>query len=120
MATIGLATLHVVWLSSYEQVSDHDTRTELDSHTDTTAVDTSTALVIHDYEQPVHVHGYTGEVSPDENCRIVSAMVAYDHPETGDTIMLVFNQAILMDKLPTNLVSPMQASELMTSQCPWI
>ena len=112
MATIGLATLCLAQLGSYAQVSDHDTRTALDSHTDTTAVGTSMALVIHDYEQPIHVHGYTGEVSPDENCHIVSAMVAYDNPETGDTFMLVFNQAILIDKLPTNLVSPMQLCDV--------
>ena len=78
MATIGLAALHVAWLSSYT----------------------------------LHVHGYTGEISPDENCHIVSAMVAYDHPETGDTFMLVFNQAILINKLPTNLVSPMQLHDV--------
>ena len=52
MATIGLAALHVVQLSSYAQVSDHDIITELNSHADTTAVGTSTASVIHDYEQP--------------------------------------------------------------------
>ena len=96
----------------YAQVSDHDTRTELDSHADTTAVGTHTSLVIHDYEQPIHVHGYTGEVLPDENCHIGSAVVAYDHPETGDTFMLAFNQAILIDKLPTNLVSPMQLRDV--------
>ena len=112
MATIGLATLHVAWLSSYVQVSDHDTGTALNSHADTTDVGTSTALVIHDYEQPIHVHGYTGEVLPDENCHVVSAVVAYDHPETGDTFMLAFNQAILINKLPTNLVSPMQLHDV--------
>ena len=69
-------------------------------------------VLIHDYEQPIHVHGYTGEVSPDENCCIVSAVVAYDHPETGGTFMLVFNQAILINKLPTNLVSPMQLHDV--------
>ena len=88
------------------------TKTKLDSHADTTAVGTSTALVIHDYEQPVCVHRYTGEILPDENCRIVSAVVAYDHPETGHTFMLVLNQAILIDKLPTNLVSPMQLHDV--------
>ena len=39
-------------------------------------------------------------------------MVAYDHPETGDTFMLAFNQAILIDKLPTNLVSHMQLHDV--------
>ena len=85
-------------LGSYAQVSDNDTRTELNSHADTTAAGTSMVLVIHDYEQPVCEHGYTGEVLPDENCCIVSAVAAYDHPETGDTFMLVFNQAILIDR----------------------
>ena len=112
MATIGLAALHVVQLSSYTQVSDHDIRTKLDSHADMTAVGTSMALVIHDYEQPLHEHGYTGEILPDENCHIVSAVVANDHPETGDTFMLVFNHTILIDKLPTNLVSPMQLHDV--------
>ena len=39
-------------------------------------------------------------------------MVAYDHPETGDTFLLVFNQAILIDKLPTKIVSPMQLCDV--------
>ena len=124
MAAIGLAALCVVQLGSYTQVSDHDTRTKLDSHGDTTAVGASMALVIHDYEQPVHVYGYTGEILPDDNCHIVSAMVAYDHPETEDTFMLVFNQAILIDNYPPNLCHlwscMMWASKLMTSQSLWL
>ena len=82
------------------------------THADTTDVGTSMALVIHDYEQPICAHGYTGESLPDENCHIVSAVVADDHPETGDTFMLVFNQAVFIDKLPTNLVSPMQLCDV--------
>ena len=39
-------------------------------------------------------------------------MVSYDHPETGDTFMLVFNQAILIDRLRTNLGSPMQLHDV--------
>ena len=109
---------------SYTQVSDQDTRTQLNSHTDATAVGISMALVIHDYEQPVCVHRYTGEILPEENCCIVPAMVAYNHPETGDTFMLLFNQAILINKLPTNLVSPMQlhdvGTQVMMSQSPWL
>ena len=98
MATIGLPALHVAWLGSYAQVSDHDTRTKLYSYADSTDVGTSMALVIHDYGQPIHVHGYTGEMLPGGNCYIVSAMVASDHPETGDTFILVFNQANPIDK----------------------
>ena len=106
--------LHVVWLSSYTQVSVNDTRsrTELNSHGDTTAVGSSSTLVLCDYKQPVCVHGYTTDVASNDNCCIVSAVVAYDHPETGDTYMLVFNQTILIDHLPTTLVSPMQLQDI--------
>ena len=45
------------WLSSYTHVSVKDTRTKLDSHTDTTAMGSSTTFVLHDYKQPVCVHG---------------------------------------------------------------
>ena len=56
MVHLHLSVLHVAWLSSYAQVSVNDTRTELDSNADTTAMGSSTALFLHDYEQPVHIH----------------------------------------------------------------
>ena len=58
-----LVALHVAQFSSYTQVSVNDTRTKHDSHADTTAVGSSTALVHHDYKQPVHVHVYTTDVA---------------------------------------------------------
>ena len=83
-------------------------RTELDSHADTSVVGKELALLIHDYDTPVCVHGYTEEVAHSSNCRIISAVIAYDHPETGDVYMLVIHQAILIPEMENNLLCPMQ------------
>ena len=85
-----------------------DQRTELDSHADTSVVGKESALLIHDYETPVHVHGYTEEVGRSFNCCVVSAVIAYDHPEMGDVYMLVIHQAILIPEMQNNLLCPMQ------------
>ena len=83
-------------------------RTELDSHADISVVGRDTALLIHDYKTPVRVQGYNGDVGERSNCRIVSAVVAYDHPASGDVYMLVIHQAILIPNMPHNLLCPMQ------------
>ena len=85
-----------------------DQRTELDSHADTSVVGKESVLLIHDYETPVDVHGYTEEVGHISNCRIISAVIAYDHPEMGDMYMLVIHQAILIPEMQNNLLCPMQ------------
>ena len=83
-------------------------RTELDSHADTCVVGHDTALLIHDYESLVRVQGYNEDVGEWSNCRIVSAVVAYNHPATGEVYMLVIHQAILIPGMPNNLLCPMQ------------
>lgn len=85
-----------------------DVRMELDSHADTCVVGKDTALIIQDFERPVQVHGYLGDVGKARNCKTVSAVVAYDHPETGETFFLVIHQAILIDKMKKILLCPMQ------------
>jgi hypothetical protein len=82
-------------------------RTELDSHADTCCVSDKTALVIHDFDQPVNVHSYSDLIGT-LRCKTVSAVLWYDHPETGDTYMLVIHQAVLIPKLKANLLCPMQ------------
>ena len=82
-------------------------RSELDSHADTCVVGQETALLINDFERPVNVHGYNETIGA-ERCKTVSAVVAYDHPGTGDTYMLTIHQAILIPGLKTNLLSTMQ------------
>ena len=52
-------------------------------------VGTKTDLLIHDYDRPVQVHGYEEGVGETEACRTVSAVIPYDHPESGYTYMLL-------------------------------
>ena len=35
-------------------------------------------------------------------------MIAYDHPESGDTYMLVLNQEIIIPQMEKNLLCPLQ------------
>ena len=67
-----------------------------------------TALLIHDYDRPVQVHGYDEGVGEIEACWTVSTVIAYDHPESGDTYMLVLHQAILIPQMENNLLCPLQ------------
>jgi hypothetical protein len=67
-----------------------------------------TALVIHDFEQPVRVFGYDEAIGQAMNFKTVSAIIAYDQPETGEKYMLTIHQAILIPQMKANLLSPMQ------------
>ena len=83
-------------------------QSELDSHADTCVVGAETVLEIHDYGRPVRVLGYDLCSSQNNDCRTVTAVIAYDHPETGETFMLVINQAILILCMKANLLGMMQ------------
>ena len=81
--------------------------TELDSHADTSVVGCN-ALILQDYDRPVHVTGYDAKNMGSRVYRTVSAAIAYDDPKTGDTVILVIHQAILIPQLKHNLLCPMQ------------
>jgi len=87
--------------------NDH-VRCELDSHADTGVVGDSTALVINDYERPTRVFGYDGTTGENGLCKVVSAVVAYDHPADGQTYMLTIHQAILIPRMTAILLCPNQ------------
>ena len=82
-------------------------QTELDSHADTCVVGRN-ALIIHDYERTVSVNGFTKSLGTVNDKKIVSAVVAYDLPENGRTLMLVIHQAIHIEDKDDNLLCPMQ------------
>lgn len=88
-----------------------ETRTEIDSHADTCVVCKETALIFHDYETQVRVHGYKQSLGA-AVCRTVSAAVAYDHPSDGSTYFLIVHQAIEIPNMKTNLLSPMQLRDI--------
>ena len=83
-------------------------QSELDSHADTCVVGNDTALITHDFERPVRVLGYNESAGKPITAKTVTAVVAYDHPETGEIYMLIIHQAILVNAMKHNLLSPMQ------------
>lgn len=79
---------------------------ELDTHADTTVLGRH-CLVIQDFNRPVDVSGWDSALGTVE-CPTVTGVVAYDHPTTGQTFMLVFNQAIYAEAVENHLICPMQ------------
>ena len=80
--------------------------TDIDNHADTCVVG-SNALILHVHNRPVHVTGYDDTLES-KVYETVSAALAYDDPKTGNTAILVVNQAISMPQLKHNLLCPMQ------------
>jgi hypothetical protein len=107
MTKIKIAPIRTTKIGTLSTGSLVEIRTELDSHADNSVVGNDTALMIHDFERPVNVHGYNDKIGH-ARCKTISAVLAYDHPTTGDTFMLVIHQAILIPSLKANLLSPMQ------------
>jgi hypothetical protein len=51
------------------------------------------ALIVHDFERPVNVTGFDKKVA-NIKAMTVTAVVAYDDPVSGETILLIINQVI--------------------------
>ena len=82
-------------------------RTDLDSHADQCVVG-SNSLVTHDYDRPIAIQGYDPSGSTTDSLKTVSAALAYNSPDTGETLILVVHQVIHLPSLPHNLLLPMQ------------
>ncbi len=83
-----------------------ETSLELDSHTDTCVLGRD-ALILLDYNRPVHVEGYDPSLGT-KTYATVSGVLAYDDPVTGKVYHLVINQAINIPHLDHHLLCPMQ------------
>ena len=110
LAPLSFRRVQFVPLQSIGAVIVNETRTDLDSHADTCVVSEETALVIHDFDKPVEVYGYDHKVGHNR-AKTVSAVIAYDHPATGDTYYLILHQALLLP-VPTNLLCPLQLRDI--------
>ena len=88
-------------------VEDEDTRTELDSHAEACVVGKH-ALIFHDFDRPVNVTTYDPKGPTAKSMRTVSAALAYDDPETGETLILIVHQAISIPHMEHNLMSTFQ------------
>ena len=82
-----------------------ETSLELDSHADTTVLG-GDALIFQNYDRPVEVLGYDPAMGA-RTYQTVSGALAFDHPMTGQTYLLVFHQAISMPHLDHHLLRPM-------------
>jgi hypothetical protein len=85
-----------------------ETTLELDSHADTCVLGWD-ALIIQDYNRPVEVYGCDQNLGS-KTYQMVSGVVAYDDPHTGEVFHLIINQAIHIPHLDHHLLCPMQCS----------
>jgi hypothetical protein len=79
---------------------------ELDTHADTTVLGKN-CLLIQGFGKAVSVSGWNASAGSTE-CPTVSGVVAYNHPHTGVTYMLIWHQAIYLDMMDNHLICPMQ------------
>ena len=86
-----------------------DGNNEIDNHADTICVGANW-IPLHYTGQVVDVGAYLPSYAPEPNIPIATAATAYDHPVTGDTFVLVVNQALYFgDKMGhTSLLNPNQ------------
>jgi hypothetical protein len=94
---------------------------ELDSHADT-IVCGSNCIIMHYTGKECDVSPYTDAYEAIKSVPIVQAATAYDNPETGETSILVLNEAIWMGgKMDHTLVNPNQlrAFELTVQDNPY-
>ena len=84
-----------------------ESRTDLDSHADQCAIDRN-ALLVHNFDRPINVSGYNPNGPLAKDLRTVAAALAYDDAVTGQTVILIVNQAIYIPDLTHNLLSTMQ------------
>jgi hypothetical protein len=92
------------------KTSDHilHCRAELDSHADTCGVN-HIALVLETYGQVAEVSGFSDSMKPLQDIPIVKAAVAFDNLETGETVVVIINQALYFgDQLQHILLNPNQ------------
>ena len=81
---------------------------ELDSHTNTCGVN-EVARILEYPGQVAEVSGFANSLEPLKNVPVVKAAVAIDNPETGDSAVLVINQALYFgDQLDNVLLNPNQ------------
>ena len=80
-----MATVRIYNVATSSLNEEHST--ELDSHADTCVVDKN-CLVTDTYDKTVSVTGYDPKLGTMRGLKIVSAALAYDNPNNGDTIIL--------------------------------
>jgi hypothetical protein len=82
---------------------------ELDTHADTSLAGANCKVIAYT-EQMVEVSPYHPKDEGIKNVPIVQAGTAYDHPESGESYILILNQALYLgDQFPIMFLNPNQA-----------
>ena len=77
-------------------------------------------MILYEWNRKVTVSGFLSELGELTDTSIVTAMIAYDEPDTGTAHMLVIHQALYFPTLDHNLLCPMQMrySGVTVNDCP--
>lgn len=95
-------------MKQQESITDLSCRAELDTHADTCGVN-NVARVLSYTRKTAHVSPFTPELSQMRDVPIVKAALAYDDSITGETFVIIVNQALYFgDSLPHILLNPNQ------------
>jgi hypothetical protein len=105
---------------SHQGVQQHFCRAELHSHADTCSVN-DVAYVLEYFSKVAEVYGFSKSLSVKEDIPIDKAAFAYDDHNTGETLIVVVNQALYFgDKLSNVLLNlnQVRAHGLTVNECP--
>ena len=109
----------MVLAETHTDASEHPT--DLDSHADTCVVGKN-ALIDHILNKKVNVTGFDPSLGKEvKDLDLVSAALAYDCPETGETVILmIHHQAVHVPTMTNDLLCPMQmrTNDIGVQECP--
>ena len=80
----------------------------MDSHADTCALGKDYCAILQDTGRRVTVEGFGNAVQQIKGIPMVPAVVAYDCPIEQQTYMLIFHESLLVPKMKTHLINPLQ------------
>jgi hypothetical protein len=83
-----------------------------DNHANT-CVAGANMLALEATSEVCEVQGYSSELGTIKDVPIVRAATAWTHPETSETIILIFNQ--ILWRLPISLINPNQLRHIMAT-----
>ena len=107
LCTKSICQRQMVRISSFQNMPPGAAATELDSHANTCVV-SKNALITYSYGCTVTVTGYDPSLGEVTNLYIVSALVAYELPNSSDVVLLNMNQCVHVPTMEKNLLCPMQ------------
>ena len=90
----------------------HSVRTsmcELDSHADTCCLGKD-CLVLYETDK-AEVSGFSTQLGKLKETPVITGVLAYDEPETGETYLLYFHQALHLPMMEKSLLNPNQMRE---------